>query len=106
MRGGARPGAGRKRGSRNKRSAETVARAKAAGMLPHEFLCTVSQGRAIDGHAPSFSERLDAAKAAAPFYAPKLTAIEAQVSGEVVQRVVSAEPMSEEEWLVRYGNMA
>jgi hypothetical protein len=41
-------------------------------MLPHEFLCAVAQGRVIDDHTPTFEERLDAAKAAAPYYAPKL----------------------------------
>lgn len=43
-------------------------------MLPHEFLAAVARGEMIDGHLPSFDERLDAAKAAAPFYAPKLAA--------------------------------
>lgn len=80
MRGGSRPGAGRKAGARNKRTAETVAKAQAAGMLPHEFLAAVQRGEEIDGHKPTFEERLDAAKAAAPYFAPKLSNIEANVS--------------------------
>jgi hypothetical protein len=53
-----------------------VEKAIAVGMLPHEFLCAVSRGETIDGHEPSFDERLDAAKAAAPYYAPKLANVE------------------------------
>lgn len=71
-RGGPRPGAGRKKGARNKRTAALITKAEGSGMLPHEFLCAVSQGMEIDGYKPSFDERIDAAKAAAPFYAPKL----------------------------------
>lgn len=74
-RGGSRPGAGRKAGSTNKRSQEVVERAKAAGMLPHEFLCAVSQGQEIDGYTPTFAERLAAARDAAPHYAPKLATV-------------------------------
>lgn len=65
---------GRQKGTPNKRNAETVAAAAQAGLLPHEFLAAVARGEVIDGHLPSFDERLDAAKAAAPFYAPKLAA--------------------------------
>ena len=102
MRGGARMGAGRKPGARNQRTRKTIEAAKAQGQLPHEFLCAVSQGLEIDGHKPSFTERLDAAKAAAPFYAHKLQAVEQ--SGEVLHHTVSAEPLSTEEWERRYGH--
>lgn len=77
MRGGKRDGAGRKSGSRNKRTQATVEAAQAAGMLPHEFLCAIAQGQIIDGMTPTFEQRMDAAKAAAPYYAPKLANIEA-----------------------------
>lgn len=88
-RGGKRPGAGRKPGSVNKNSSMQAKAAKAAGLLlPHEWLLGVMHGtekvrdfeKAADGNLieierlPSFEERLDAAKAAAPFYAPKLAA--------------------------------
>jgi len=61
------------------------------GELPHEFLLRVSRGGPIielvarEGvyeavqRPPTFSERVDAAKAAAPFYAPKLANVAAQV---------------------------
>ena len=44
LHGGSRPGAGRKPGARAKRTCEILDAAKAGGMLPHEFLCAVSQG--------------------------------------------------------------
>ncbi|HJX17774.1 MAG TPA: hypothetical protein VJ437_06210 [Acidiferrobacterales bacterium] len=59
-----------------------VAREKAArtGELPHEFLLQVMRGHKITGHKPTFSERMDAAKAAAPYYAPRLAAVAANVN--------------------------
>jgi hypothetical protein len=87
-RGGKRPGAGRKPGSVNKLSAAASKAVKArGGLLPHEWLLQVMQGEQkvrdalkVDGEIveierlPTFEERMDAAKAAAPFYAPKLAA--------------------------------
>lgn len=72
MRGGSRIGAGRPKGSANKMSQRAREEAASAGMLPHEFLAAIARGDDIDGHVPTFEERMDAAKAAAPFYAPKL----------------------------------
>jgi hypothetical protein len=83
MRGGARDGAGRKAGARNKRTAAAIEAAQANGQLPHEFLCAISQGKEIDGHVPTFAERLEAAKAAAPFYAPKLANIDQNLRGHL-----------------------
>lgn len=55
-----------------RRTRETADRAAAAGEMPHEFLL---RGEAVDGTVPTFAERLDAAKAAAPYFAPKLAAV-------------------------------
>ena len=68
---------GRPKGALNRVSRETRDKAAASGMLPHEFLLTFMRGEAVDGYTPSFAERLDAAKAAAPFFAPKLSAVNA-----------------------------
>ena len=95
-RGGKRVGAGRKRGSTNKKRVVTTLitreeaqkEARKAGELPHEFLLRVMRGaekfRSVtvlpDGQVleetryPTLSERFDAAKAAAPYYAPRLVA--------------------------------
>lgn len=50
-------------------------------MLPHEFLLAVTRGEMIGDYVPTFQELLEAAKAAAPFFAPKLSAVEADVQG-------------------------
>lgn len=70
---------GRPKGSLNRASRAIRERAAASGLLPHEFLLAVTRGELIDGYKPSFAERLDAAKASAPFYAPKLSSVEASV---------------------------
>ena len=74
-RGGARTGAGRRKGVPNKQTVARVSRAKASGMLPHEFLLAVSQGKTIDGHKPTYAERVDAAAKAAPYYAARLATV-------------------------------
>jgi hypothetical protein len=71
--------------------------AMASGILPHEFLLAVARGerikqlvpvgtQTIDGVeeqlfaerwlVPDFEKRMDAAKAAAPYYAPKISTVE------------------------------
>lgn len=82
--GGQRIGAGRKLGSLNKVSKRAREEAAATGELPHEFLLRIARGESIDGHAPAFNERIDAAKAAAPYFAPRLatTSIDANVRSE------------------------
>jgi hypothetical protein len=46
------------------------------GLLPHEFLLKISRGGRIDGVKPDLAMRIGCAKAAAPYYAPKLSAVE------------------------------
>jgi hypothetical protein len=75
-RGGARAGAGRPVGATTMRTREIADKAAASGMLPHEFLLAVVRGEAIDGAVPTFADRLEAAKAAAPYFAPKLSSVD------------------------------
>lgn len=94
--GGARLGAGRPKGSAQKITTQARKEAKAAGLLPHEWLLLVCRGDGIKQMVevevrdkrtgrltgevkleekiiyPAFDVRIDAAKAAAPYYAPKL----------------------------------
>lgn len=70
---------GRVAGTPNKRSLNAIARASEKGMLPHEFLAAVARGEEIDGVTPTFEQRVDAAKACAPFYAPRLSSTNATV---------------------------
>lgn len=68
---------------------EARARAAATGELPHEFLLRVSRGEVIRTQfvddfgvvqerveVYDFDKRVDAAKAAAPYYAPKISTVE------------------------------
>lgn len=101
-RGGPRPGAGAKRGAKRiTAKAQEAARAKATGegyLLPHEILLRVANGESLkqrklhityhkrgpnkgfeksrewveEDYWPTAAEQVDAAKAAAPYYAPRL----------------------------------
>lgn len=80
---------GRKPGSPSS-AITAMVRAKAVrtGKLPHEILLDIARGEPIDHHVwdhekkayvkrsiyPPWEDRVDAAKAAAPFYAPRLAA--------------------------------
>jgi len=94
MRGGARAGAGRKLGSVNAMSQRAREEAAATGELPHQVLLRVSRGESIDGHKPSFAERMDAAKAAAPYYAPKLAATTVEAFS---RPTIAAEDLTDDE---------
>ena len=95
-RGGPRPNSGRPKGSLAIVTAKAREAAMATGLLPHEWLLKVSRGEPIEQkrwkvtydklgnektrelvveeYYADFATRVDAAKAAAPFYAPKLAA--------------------------------
>lgn len=81
QRGGARPGAGRKPGSVTKRTREIAERAIQEGLTPLEYLLRVLRDEGMDTET-----RMDAAKSAAPYIHPKLSAIEVtgQDGGPVV----------------------
>ena len=53
-----------------------IEEAHRTGLLPHEFLLKISRGGRIDGVKPDMAMRIGCAKAAAPYYAPKLSAVE------------------------------
>jgi len=94
MRGGKREGAGRKLGGVNKMSKQAREEAAKTGELPHEYLLRISRGEKIEGYTPTFTERMDAAKAAAPYFAPKLstTSVDARIRGALpVQEMTDAE---------------
>lgn len=92
-----RAGPGRPKGIPNKRTLALQQLAAAAGVapgeLPHEFLLRVSRGERIEHGTvsqgrgknkkevpafiqPTFEHRLEAARQAAPFYAPRLSNVE------------------------------
>lgn len=79
---------GRKPGNSNAINALVRKRAIESGKLPHEILLQIARGEPIDHHVwdpekkayvkrtiyPPWEDRVDAAKAAAPFFAPRLAA--------------------------------
>src|SRR5262245_2330349 len=69
---------GRPRGSLNKRTQTLLEAAEAGGEMPLDFLLRLMR----DPHSP-MARRLEAAKAAAPFLHPKLSAIDAKLSSVV-----------------------
>lgn len=70
-RGGPRSGAGRKPGSPNKASAERQAEIASSGITPLDYMLTI-----LRDETKSVEDRMEAAKAAAPFVHPKLAAVE------------------------------
>jgi hypothetical protein len=74
-RGGARPGAGRPVGGVNRRTAEVIAEAMAAGKTPLEFLLETMRNEDLD-----HKDRAWAAEKAAPFMHPRPAPMERTVS--------------------------
>lgn len=70
-RGGARVGAGRKIGSCTTKTREIAEKAMAEGITPLEYMLQVLRDESQDQ-----DKRMDAAKAAAPYVHPKLSAAE------------------------------
>jgi len=70
-RGGNRPGAGRKPGAPNKASAARQKAVEASGLAPLDYLLGVMR----DDTVPR-EERVEAAKAAAPYVHPKLATVD------------------------------
>lgn len=102
-RGGARPGGGRPKGSVQKVTAQAREAAMETGLLPHEWLLKVSRGEPIEQKRwvikydakgnekgreliteevyADFPTRIDAAKAASPYYAPRLAVQNVSITG-------------------------
>ena len=72
--GGKQPGAGRPRGSRNRRTREAIAAAE-QGVSPLDFLLGVMRDSSLD-----LGYRIEAAKAAAPYVHPKLSHVQVQAT--------------------------
>jgi hypothetical protein len=99
---GSKPGerrGGRRPGSKNKRTLaieaavrQTVEGAKASDELPAEFLRRVAQNEDLN-----LAVRIDAAKACAGFFSPKLASVSATVQA-TGQYWISDEPMTVDEW--------
>ena len=89
---------GRLKGTKNKVTAERQAAVEASGLTPLEFMLSVMRDPANET-----AVRLDAAKAAAGYVHPRLTAV-SPPQEDAVSFVINAEPISRDEWLERYGH--
>ena len=81
MRGGARPGAGRPRGARNRKSREKAEAIERSGLTPLDYMLKVMRNPKSDA-----AVRLDAAKSAAPYVHARLAAVEH--SGKVAVPII------------------
>lgn len=71
IKGGKRPGAGRKPGVPNKRTAELQAEVEATGITPLEFMLRIMRDESAEQR-----DRLNAAISAAPYVHAKLSSVE------------------------------
>lgn len=76
--GGRRIGAGRPKGVPNKATAAQKAAVIESGLTPLDYMLTIMRDEACEN-----AQRLDAAKAAAPYVHAKLSSVEANVNGEL-----------------------
>ena len=86
---GSKPGerrGGRQKGTLNTRTREIAEAALADGMTPLDYLLTVMRDTKAEG-----AQRLDAAKAAAPYVHPRLSSVEAKVEGDLTLAVTRVE---------------
>lgn len=100
-RGGARPGAGRKPGAANKKTREIADRAMTEGITPLEVM--LEDMRRLYA-ANDLAGAADRARDAAPYMHAKLATTDVNLSGEVAQRAVSDEPLTDAEWETAYGD--
>lgn len=100
-RGGARAGAGRLKGGHNRKTKLIAEQAAAQGITPLEVMLEAMRQHYDAG-------RLDraafVAKDIAPYMHPKLISTEQKIDADVRQRVVSGEPLGDDEWERRYAN--
>lgn len=95
--GGRRAGAGRPKGATSEKTKRRREAANGEGITPLEYMLKVMRDETAQQ-----SERMDAAKASAPYVHARLAAIEH--TGEMVQRVVSEKPMTADEWAERHAD--
>lgn len=74
--GGPRPGAGRKQGGANKIDAEARKKAVESGLTPLEYMLSILRDETVERQ-----DRMDAAKAAAPYVHAKLASVEHKGDG-------------------------
>ena len=76
--GGARPGAGRKKGVPNKATQERQKEIADSGLTPVQFLTQVYRNEGLD-----IALRVNAAKSVAPYIHPSLSSVDMALTGQV-----------------------
>lgn len=76
-RGGSRPGAGRPRGSRGRKTVERLEAIDTSGLSPLDYMLKI-----LRDDAQPQAIRLDAAKAAAQYVHPRLAAVDTTLKGD------------------------
>lgn len=76
--GGARPGAGRKKGAASQKTREVADKASAAGLTPLEYMLSILRDESADT-----AQRFEAAKHAAPYIHPRLSSVDSRVQGDM-----------------------
>ncbi|MCK4818014.1 hypothetical protein KA005_19745 [bacterium] len=98
---------GRAKGTPNKKTAEQIKKVEDSGVTPLEYLLSVMR-EPIPKEADlaqiiaMTSSKMDAAKSAAPYVHAKLASIEVRAEIETFEKVISAEPLTENEWSEKY----
>ena len=85
--GGKRPGAGRPKGARNIRSEETAKQIEESGLTPLEFLMGI-----VRDNDASLKERIECARAAAPFVHARLSSVDMDLHQTTRQTIDDYEP--------------
>lgn len=85
-------------------SAKAIRKAKLTHkLLPHELLLLWANGIEVANLKPTEAQQLYAAVAAAPYYAPRLANVEVKQDVRV-RAVISAQPMTQDQWARKYLN--
>lgn len=101
QRGGKRKGAGRKPGAANKRTKAAVAKAEQEGLTPLEVMLQAMREAHEKGGAEA---AFPFAKDAAPYLHAKLSSIDATLNAKVESKVISARPLTAEEWELQHAS--
>jgi hypothetical protein len=85
---------GRKKGIPNKASTQRAQEIAASGLTPLDYLIAVMRNEGLDLH-----QRVDAAKAAAPYIHPKLASVEhkGDADNPIAFAILSAVPRADED---------
>ena len=97
--GGRRPGAGRPKGSKTKKTSDIALAAAGEGITPLEYMINIVRDEKAEP-----ARRDDMAKAVAPYMHPRLSSVEANVKGEQTIKIVSTESMPENDWETEYSD--